>query len=144
MKKQTLTILCAMVFLTNCANEEAALEINGSYASTGTSHTISNDSWVQDFGTFGTYTFNIVSYNNSTNIIIAQNGAANGNTANLFSKINYTDRSADGKFYFCSAVSNASSIELAIAATDADASNPGSSGCGGFSWSQMTSGTGIN
>ena len=140
MKKQTLTILCAVVFLMNCANEEAALEINGSYTDNfSTSHTISNDTWVQ-----GESSYTIVSYNNDTNTVIAQNAADNQFNPNKFSKFNYTDRSADGKFYHCTVAYNADSLEAVIAVADADSSDPGTSGCGSFSWTQMTSGTGIN
>jgi hypothetical protein len=140
MKKQILTILFAMAFVMNCANEEESLEINGSYTDAyATSHTISNDTWIN-----GSSSYTIVSYNNDINTIIAQNGTDNQFNPNKFSKFNYTDRSADGKFYHCTVAYNAASLEAVISVADADSSNPGTSGCGSFAWTQMTSGTGIN
>ncbi len=132
----------------------AALEIAGHFNGfTGDSATINNEVTVSaslrgigNFATiagaghpFGPYDsfYRIVSFDNSANVLYYQNSPNASFNAGKYGRIHWTEPSS-GRYYFCEAVFGKDS--LAEAKTDGTAVNsasPGTTGCGGFSWSRM-------
>jgi hypothetical protein len=107
-----------------------ALELIGQYADNflGTqriSATMWNDS-------------RVVSYDNDQNVVYTQAPCDDLFNPRKFGKIVYTEPS-NGSFYFCMLEYALDSLTAARASTKvADASNPDSGGCGGFSWTKAT------
>ena len=107
------------------------LTLTGSYVDNwGTEHTIDNDLWIQ-----GSSAFQIISYDNETGTIIAQNDSANEYNPDLWSRFDWA--TVDGQLWYCQTAYAAETEEAAIATPEADATSPAEAGCGGFSWTQL-------
>lgn len=107
------------------------LEIVGEYVDEwGSEHTITDEQWQQD-----ALLFHVLSYDNETDSLIAENDANNEWSAGLFSRF---DWAWDGdSLYYCQTVYDAETAEDAEAAEPADAGNL-EGGCGeGFPWTLM-------
>ena len=109
-----------------------ALEIRGSFDdSWGGEHTITQTTWVT-----GGSSFAISQFDNDEQFIIAQNGEDNAYNPGLWSRFDWA--SVDGALWYCQTAYAAESEEAALATEAADATNPSDGGCGGFSWTQLT------
>jgi hypothetical protein len=107
------------------------LTLAGSYVDNwGTEHTIDNDLWLQ-----GSSAFQIISYNNATGTIIAQNDSENEYNPDLWSRFDWA--TVDGQLWYCQTAYAAETEEAARATPEADASAPAEAGCGGFGWTQL-------
>jgi len=120
---------------TDADTDPDPLEIIGEYDDAwGTAHLITADSWSQEYG--GSVSlFAIDSYDNDGDYLVAQNDEANDWSPGLWSRFDWTDFSGD--LYFCQTAYDAASADDALATPAADATDPTTSGCGGFSWSQL-------
>ena len=96
-------------------------------------HTIDDATWTQDDAEFGPLSLTVVSFDNDTRTVIADDGTA-------FSKLQWAWTDDDTQLWYCTAAFGAASAEEAEAADDADASDPASGGCGPFAWSMLSSG----
>ena len=109
-----------------------ALEIRGSFDdSWGGEHTITQTTWVT-----GGSSFAISQFDNDEQFIIAQNSEDNAYNPGLWSRFDWA--SVDGALWYCQTAYAAESEEAALATPAADATNPADGGCGGFSWTQLT------
>ena len=97
----------------------------------GGSHSIENTSW-----TSGDSLYHISEYDNDAQFGIAHNDAGNPWNGNLWSRFDWTTDSA-GATWFCHTAYDASGPQEALATPAADATDPPTSGCGGFSWTQL-------
>ena len=113
----------------------ADIAIAGSYTDGwGGDHEITNTSWAQ-YG--GTTNFAIVSYDNDEQMAIAQNDSANAYNPDLWSRFDWhTD--GDGNLWYCQGTYDAATQADAESAAAPDTSDPANSGCGTFSWTQLT------
>ena len=119
-------------------DEDKKLEIIGTWQSAyGGNEVITKDTWTFTFGAS-----TIVEYDNDKNIVYVQNSADMEYNASKFSKIVYTDI-ADNKFYYCTISFGNETLDDAKAnTTEADASDPATTGCGGnFPWTSLTKAT---
>ena len=112
------------------------IEIIGDYDDNwGMSHSVTADSWVMDgYGSISTFWF--TSWDNDADMVVAQNDKANEWSPGLFSRMDWTEQG--GALYFCQSVFDAASAEDAWTQPAADPSDPSSTGCGGYAWSQLT------
>ena len=118
---------------TNTTTEEIPqdLTLAGTYVDNwGTEHTIDNDLWVQ-----GSSAFQIISYDNESGTLIAQNDSSNEYNPNLWSRFDWA--TVDGQLWYCQTAYAAESEDAAVSTPEADASAPAEAGCGGFSWTQL-------
>jgi len=109
------------------------LEIVGNWTDNyGGSHVITNASW--DYNTTGyTQQSVIVEYHNASNTLYSQD-----QSNNLYSRVVWT-QIANNQFYSCTIVYYKATLEEAKNdPATADATDPATGGCGGFSWSLMT------
>jgi hypothetical protein len=97
----------------------------------GSYHEITNESWVS-----GGSSFAISQYDNEMGWAVAQNGSENSYFPSLWSRFDWTFQ--DNAFWFCQITFDAETEEAALAVAAADATSPADSGCGGFSWSQLS------
>lgn len=79
--------------------------------------------------------FTYCTVNNTTNVIIAQNGPNNEYYPNLYSQFNWT--TSGGNLWYCQIAYDAATEQAAAAVPPADPSNPSQSGCGSFPWSEL-------
>ena len=109
------------------------IEIAGSWADGwGGTQEISSETW-----TSGDAVFHISQFDNDADYAIAQNDAANEWNPDLWSRFDWTWHT-DGVLYYCQTAYAAASETDALATAAADASDPTTTGCGGFSWTSMT------
>lgn len=106
--------------------------IIGKYTDGWTTHIISNSVWQMNDSTG---LFFISQFDNENGFIIAHNGENNAWNAGLWSRMDYTF--SDDKLYYCSTIYDAESEEAALSAEPADKDDL-TSGCTGFSWSELT------
>jgi hypothetical protein len=107
------------------------IAIAGDWAdSWGGTHAVSNEAWRS-----GGSTFVIATYDNAAGMAVAQNGVDNEWNPGLWSRFDWT-WTDDGALYYCQTAYDAASQEAAAATPAADATNL-SSGCGGFSWTEL-------
>jgi hypothetical protein len=96
----------------------------------GLNHQIDAVAWVT-----GSVVFEIVSFDDDEQLIIARNSDDNPNDPGKFSRIDWT---TDGGYYwFCQTVGNAESADDASSAPSADADAPSMMGCDGSPWARM-------
>lgn len=118
-----------------CGVNQDRPEIAGAYIDNfGGVQIVSAPAWVS-----GTFLFYVCSVDNSRRRLVAQNLPRNGDTANLFSRFEWTTNSS-GQLFYCQQVYNAASPADADAAAQADPRNPFVSGCGAngqFPWTQI-------
>lgn len=96
-------------------------------------HTIDDATWTQDDAEFGPFDLTVVSFDNATQTVIADDGAA-------FSKLQWAWTDGDTQLWYCTAAFGAASAEEAEAAADANPSDPAAGGCGEFAWSMLNAG----
>jgi hypothetical protein len=111
------------------------LEIAGSYIDNfATDHVISSSLWSQSGGSS---LFNVSSFDNDGDFLIAQNDSANGFAADMWSRFEWTYHT-DGGLWYCQIAYEAATEADAEAAGPADAADLEGAGCNGFSWTSMT------
>jgi len=120
------------------------LEIAGSWLdSWGTTHVIDSATWTQTYpsadtaGEDSVYTFAISQYSNDDDMLVAQNDSANEYNADLWSRFDWSWDTKGGLWY-CQTAYGAKSEKEALATPAADSSDM-DAGCGGFSWTALTS-----
>lgn len=134
----------AIFMLAGCAEDDEAtfpaqgpLEIIGNYSDNfGGTHQVTQTRWVS-----GTLGFQIRTYSNGGNFLVAQNDASNSCppfdcSPNKFSRFSWT--TFQTSLYFCQNPFDAETFEAAFTAAAPDATDPSTGGCGGFFWSQLT------
>ena len=108
----------------------------GRYAdSWGGSHIISNTAWF-DPSEYGDSLCHITQFDNEKGFIIAQNDKVKSYNPEKWSRFDFTEK--DGKIYFCQIAYDKESEAEALAVTDADRTDPATSGCGDYSWTELT------
>ncbi len=112
----------------------AGLAIAGSYTDNwGGTHEITDGSWVQ-----GSSTYHITQFDNDAMFAIAHNDSGNEYNPDLFSRFDWaTDGS--GQLWYCQTAYAAADEAEALATAAADPTDPATTGCGGFSWTQLIS-----
>jgi hypothetical protein len=110
----------------------STLPVNGTWTdSWGGSHTIDAFAWSSGFDLFV-----IAEAHEADGWVVAQNGASNSYNPGLWSRFDWT-WDETGAFYYCQSAYDAATQGDAAAAS-ADASDPATGGCGGFSWTELT------
>jgi hypothetical protein len=97
----------------------------------GASHEIADELWLDSYGN----TFHIADYSNLDSYAIAQNDAANYWNPSLWSRFDWT--LSGGAVWYCQTAFAASTEAAARGTAPADATDPATGGCGGFSWTRM-------
>ena len=112
-----------------------SLEIAGSWTDDfGSEHEIDEVTWTQTYPGYPPYLFHVASWDNAGGWLVAQNDSANGYSADLWSRFDWTWQGTD--LYFCQSAFDAASEAAAEAAPAADAGDLGA-GCGGFPWTGL-------
>ncbi|MEE2962416.1 MAG: hypothetical protein VYA34_16905 [Myxococcota bacterium] len=115
----------------NSSAEDDVLFLVGSYVDNyGTEHTITQQSWTQ-----GTSIFAIKEFSNTEKYVITQNDANNEYNPEKWSRFDWTIK--DNTTWYCQTSYDSVTQEEAMALTPADATDPTSAGCSGFSWSKL-------
>ena len=125
----------ALLMQVGCAAEDepAKLSIIGSYSDNfGGSQDITAETWTMAYEGSDPSVFNILSFDNKTQVVIAQNGATNAYNPDLFSRFDWTI--SESVLYYCQTAYDAASEQAAVDTKAADAANL-ETGCGGFFWS---------
>ena len=105
------------------------LEVTGAYSSLFGEEKITATKW--GFTT-------IVEYDNEANVAITQNPADDMFNPSEFNRIVWTEKEANGAFYYCFVDFGMPSAEAAKTSTATfDASAPATGGCGGFPWTEL-------
>jgi hypothetical protein len=128
--KSPVFLFATHLALVGCGTDEPGpLEVAGEWASNfGFDETISQTMW----GTAA-----VIRYDNDDNFAITQQPANDMFNPSKFSKLVWTEPSA-GKFFYCTVdFGLATAAEAEATTKSADASNPESAGCGGFSWTRL-------
>ena len=129
--------LSGLLLLSACG-ADAELEILGSWKSNYDAlEKIDATSWTSTSSGVTT-TYSMVKFDNEANMVITQNASDASYDPDKFNKVVWTDIVED-TFYYCMVDYSQETAELAETSTvSADASDPENSGCGGFSWTQLT------
>ena len=115
----------------NSSAENDVLFLIGSYVDNyDTEHTITQQSWTQ-----GNSIFAIKMFSNTEKYVITQNDANNEYNPEQWSRFDWTIK--DDTTWFCQTSYDSVTQEDAIGVTPADAADPTSTGCSGFSWSKL-------
>lgn len=131
------TTLITLLGLAACANgtDALTLDIAGTWEDQfGISHVITADSWEQASAS-GSQTFEILDFDNTADWAIAQNGADNEYSAELYSRFEWTE--SGSAVHYCQVLFDGATEDDARDAGPADASDL-TAGCGGFAWSELT------
>ncbi|TVQ87265.1 MAG: hypothetical protein EA397_18275 [Deltaproteobacteria bacterium] len=96
----------------------------------GGDHTVYEWSW-----TMGDSVFHITNYDAEERWIVAHNDAENDWSPEKWSRFEWVE--ADGSLWFCQVRFDADTEDEALEAESADTTDPSSSGCGGFAWSEL-------
>jgi hypothetical protein len=112
------------------------IEIVGEYDdSWGMGHVITENDWTMSgFGDDSLFHFD--SWDNEANQVVAVNDEANSYNPGLFSRMDWTEH--QGELWYCQAVFDAETVQDAWQVPASDPADPSASGCGGYSWSQLT------
>lgn len=102
----------------------------------GQSQSFVDGIWTLDTGEFGIFTGTIESYSNAEEYFISLNAEDNGDTAGLYSRVDWTW--SDGAFFYCQTAFDAADAAAAEAVERADDSDPANAGCGDFAWSELS------
>ena len=105
------------------------IEVTGSWSSPWSDEDISSQSWNGNA---------VIEYDNATNVAITQSPADDPYTANKFSKIVWTEIASDAFWYCTVDFGKDTADEAKNTVNVADDSDPANSGCGGFSWTELT------
>ena len=107
------------------------IDLTGNFTDNwGGSHSINSFTWTSEGSTY-----HISQFDNEADWLIAQNDAANEYNPELFSKFQWVADS-EGSFFYCQSAYDAATEQDAMSAA-ADP-NDLDTGCGGFSWSELT------
>ena len=122
-----------------CSSDDSdgALEIIGEYNDNfGGSHTISSTTWTQ-VSSSGTSIYEIDSYSNSEDYLIGLGDESNSFNPGTYDWFDWT--TFESSLYYCTAAFGNASAEDARTAGEgvSDATDPSTSGCGGFSWTRL-------
>ena len=144
-----LTIAAALSLNAACSDDndavapgaDASLEIAGRYTTNFNDmsgdpieESISDAIWDQ-----GYVALDIVEYDNDANELYATSPSSDEPLTGAYSRLVWTEPAADGSFFYCTVVFNASTLTDAKASdAAADASDPSAGGCGGFAWTLNT------
>lgn len=133
--RQFLVGLLAIVALASfgCGDEDTSvtgIEVAGTWNSNfGGSETITDDAWNGAA---------IIEFDNTTNFVVTQTPADSEFNPSKFNKLVWTEP-ANNAFYYCFVDFGRDTAEQARTSTQtADATEPASSGCGGFSWTELS------
>lgn len=127
----------SLVFVCLVACDDGALDIAGSYTDAfGTDHDIDETTWSQSGATGYSSTYDVVSFDNDAQYLVAQNGPENAYSADLWSRFDWVR--ADGVLYYCQTNFGAESQDAAEATARGDDSDPAAAGCGGFAWTALS------
>jgi hypothetical protein len=131
----TMALLTALLAGCGSSDDEAQLEIIGTYTDEfGQLQVITATTW-DSSGSGFTLIFHILDYDNLFNYLVAQNDASNSFNAGKYSRFAWTN--ANGNLYYCQDVYDAATSETARSAPFPNSSDL-ASGCGGFSWTNLT------
>jgi len=113
--------------------EAAGIEIEGTWSSNfGGTETIDDDSWASESSSF-TSVSEIVEFSNEDNMAITRSPDDGTYGRNVWTDVD------GGRFYYCTIAFMQDSADAAWAAGGTpDATDPATSGCGGFSWTELT------
>ena len=95
-----------------------------------TQHSITEDRWTQ-----GDYDFWLTEWSTDEGWAVAQNDASNEYNPELWSRFEWV--TVDGDLWYCQSAFDAATEQDALAVAAADASDPATTGCGGFAWTRM-------
>jgi hypothetical protein len=98
----------------------------------GGTHSIDAFAWIS-----GTSRFDITDVDDAAGWLVAQNAATNDWSPGLWSRFDWT-WGTDGTFWYCQTAYAADTEADALATPAADPADPGTTGCGGFSWTAMS------
>ena len=117
-----------------CADETScAIAIAGDYVDGfGGSHVVTSETW-----TMGESVFHLTLVDNDAGVAVAHNDASNEWSPSLWSRFEWMT-TGEGQLYFCQSAFDAATEDAAWAMEAADASDPGSAGCSGFAWSDLS------
>lgn len=108
-----------------------ALALIGSYDDSWASeHEISGSVWQSESSSF-----HIAAFDNQAGWVIAQNDQANAYFPCSWSRFDWVESAS--KLYFCQSAFNAESELQAQEVEAADLTDPETSGCGGFPWTEL-------
>ena len=102
----------------------------------GTTHSIDDALWQQQYAGYPPSIFAIIDYNNAEQHVIAQNDAANSYFPGLWSRLDWVEH--EGHLYYCQTAYSAASESEAVDTPRGDDSDPAAGGCGGFPWTDLT------
>lgn len=122
---------------TGATATEAVLALAGDYTDQwGTEHAIDEVTWVQVWpGGYGDAEFAISEWSNAERFVIAEN-TVGAYFVGAWSRFDWAE--AGGHLYYCQTAYDAADEDAARATPAADATDPTSSGCGGFPWTDLT------
>ncbi|MBN2194370.1 MAG: hypothetical protein JW751_16255 [Polyangiaceae bacterium] len=110
-------------------------EVVGTYMDNyGGDHYVDAYRWVQGTDS-STSLFVLTQFDNDDDFVVAQNDGENAWNAGLWSRFDWTEH--NGNLYFCQTAYAAASEADALATPAADATDPATSGCGSFAWTQL-------
>lgn len=120
------------------AETSADIAIAGTYVDVFASeHVITNDTWTQTYQGYDPLVFTIVEFDNTEQVVIAQNDEANGFAPGAYSRFDWAD-GADGHLYYCQSAFDAATQQDASDTPRSNDADPASTGCGGFPWTDLT------
>ncbi len=100
--------------------------------------------WTSNFGTEETITdeawgaASLIEYDNDLNWAVTQNAGDDQYNPSKYNRLVWTEPNA-GRFYYCTVDYGLETLAQAESSTQAaDASDPASGGCGGFSWTELS------
>ena len=107
------------------------LEIAGSYTTEWQTITISNTEWIDDSGDFGVFEYDISTYDNERDFLVAQ-----GTDDELWDRFEWTVSS--DTLYYCQILFDVDSEEEAESDENLADADDLDEGCDGFSWTELT------
>lgn len=100
-----------------------------------TQHVITETEWTQT-AAGDTSVYAISTFDRTSMLIIAENGADNGFNPGKFSRFDWTQ--LNDRLFFCQSVFDADTADAAANAEGANPADPETTGCGGdFPWSEL-------
>ena len=133
-----LIVSATSLAVTGCGDDDdpptADFELIGTWSTNfGGIETITSTSW-----DFGFVVSALIEVDQDNNVVISQNPSDAAFNADKFSRIEYTEPANDS-FFYCTVAFGLDSAEEARTSTQtADATDPSTGGCGGFTWTELT------
>ena len=114
-----------------------SIEIAGDYTDNfGTEHNISDTEWAIAYPGYSADVYRLAEVDNDLDYAVAENAADNAFNSGLWSRFDWFDDGAT--LWYCQTAYDAADQAAASGTPRADASDPASAGCGGFSWTNLT------